>query len=224
MTTDFTLTEVPFACGFFACASMTGCRLAASWSSAAFAAVGLRASKNVCQLLVMVAFAAVSLNAAGDGELLLEPELPPLLLLHAASRPAPNAPAASTVASRPVMFMARAIQFRPFVEDPFEHRIAARGEQAFRETSRLSCLLEREQVGEPRAVFLGATEETLRGVHPPDIKVQIVLPGVADTAMELDAVLGDVPRRVAGCGLRDRGGARRVRVSGVKAHRGPVRR
>src|SRR4051812_26276946 len=57
--------------------------------------------------------------------------------------------------------------------------------------------LKREQVGEPFAVLLRATEQALRGVDPADVEMQVVLPRVPDPGVDLDAVLRNLARRVA---------------------------
>src|SRR4051794_36612433 len=84
--------------------------------------------------------------------------------------------------------------------------------------------LEREQVGESFAMLLGATEQALRGVDPADVEMQVVLPRISDPSVDLNAVLRDLAGRVAGARLRNGGGAGRIRIVGIEAHRRPVRR
>src|SRR3954452_20648074 len=84
--------------------------------------------------------------------------------------------------------------------------------------------LEREQVGEPFAMLLCATEQAFRGVDPADVEMQVVLPRVADPGMDLNAVLRNLASRVARARLRNSGGAGRIRVVRIEAHRSPVRR
>src|SRR4051794_39037404 len=116
MTTFLTLALESLADGLFSSWLTTAVSCEPFSRSAGLLATGCFESKKFCQFVVISVVAVASLKGAGDGELLLEPELPPLLLLHAASNPALNAPAAIRGAIRPVVLLANAIA-PPFSRD-----------------------------------------------------------------------------------------------------------
>ena len=62
-----------------------------------------------------------------------------------------------------------------------------------------------QQVGDAIEVPAGGPEQVLVGGGPPQVEVQVVLPRVADAAVDLGAVLEDPPGRLAGGGLGRRG-------------------
>src|SRR5262245_56982835 len=81
-----------------------------------------------------------------------------------------------------------------------------------------------QQVGEAVEVPAGRADEVLVGRRSAQEQVEIVLPRVADAAVDLDAVLEDAARGFAGRGLGDVAGPPAVRVVGVDAHRRVVHR
>src|SRR5262245_61001634 len=76
-----------------------------------------------------------------------------------------------------------------------------------------------DQVGDAVVVPGGGAEEVLGGVRAPDVQVQVVLPRVPDSAVDLHAVLRTVRRSPSRCGLGDVGSAVLLRIVGVDAHR-----
>ena len=60
-----------------------------------------------------------------------------------------------------------------------------------------------------------AAEELRNPVRPAQIQMRVVLPGDADAAEHLNAVLGVGLRRIDACGRRDGGGDRQLRIVGV---------
>src|SRR3954454_9255291 len=73
-------------------------------------------------------------------------------------------------------------------------------------------------------MLLGAAQQPLRRGHTTYIEVQVVLPGVPDPAVDLDAVLRRLSRRVACSRFGDGRCPRRIGVIRIEAHRSPVRR
>ena len=53
------------------------------------------------------------------------------------------------------------------------------------------------------AMLRGSSEQRLEGLEALDVQMDVVLPGVADAAVDLDALLGDESLAVAGGRFRD---------------------
>src|SRR5262249_36600425 len=66
--------------------------------------------------------------------------------------------------------------------------------------------------------------ERLQGLRPLEIEMEVVFPGEADAAVDLDGVPRDVARRLTHVGLADRGGHRGVLRAGVERPRRVVDR
>src|SRR5690242_11183158 len=76
-----------------------------------------------------------------------------------------------------------------------------------------------QQVGDAVEVPARGAERVLVGGGTTQVEVQVVLPRVADAAVDLRAILEDAPRRFAGRGLRRMARERAVPGGAVARHR-----
>ena len=79
-----------------------------------------------------------------------------------------------------------------------------------------------DRVGDPFAVPLGVAEDRRVGAAALEEEVEVVLPGEADAAVDLDRGVGNAPAGVGGVGLRHRGGQRQRLGLGVGGPGGAV--
>ena len=79
-----------------------------------------------------------------------------------------------------------------------------------------------DSVGDPLAVPLGVAEHRGVGLAALEEEVEVVLPGEADAAVDLDRGVGDAPAGVGGVGLGHRGGQRQRLRLGVGRPGGAV--
>ena len=87
------------------------------------------------------------------------------------------------------------------------------GSRGFRRPSARPAGSGDAKFGEPGTVVIGGAEGELVALGPLEVQVGRVLPGHADAAVQLDALLGGVHGDIAAVRLRDGGRDRGVRVA-----------